>query len=328
MGRAKSIMVSVRTNNEKARIFPGRGKLRLAISLFVLVALASCALAQDTSQDYSQKKADYWYKRGLESTSSGNFNEAIQSFSKAIQMDPENAAIWNGNAIALGALYFSKRDPNSYNESLKAYNRAIELYNKTLQSNPQDVNTWYYKGLALSDKAALIQAGEGLNITSDKDGVTGYYEEALKAYDQAIKINPAYLTAWKNKGNVLYTLAEYNESIQAYDQAIGIDKKYALAWYGKGLALTKLGDYDEAVNAYDSAIENAPDNPAIWYNKGIALSSQGKYDAAIRCYDQAIKLNQSFVEAWNGKGVAYEALGFETEANAAFARARYLADNT
>ncbi len=321
-------MLSVRTNNGKSNFFSGRGKLGLAISLLVLAALASCAIAQETSLDYSQKKADYWYKRGLESTSSGNFNDAIQSFSKAIQMDPENAAIWNGNALALKALYFSKHDPNSYNESLKAYDKAIELYNETLQSNPQDVNTWYYKGLALSDKAALIQAGESLNITSDGDDVTGYYEEAIKAYDQATKINPVYLTAWKNKGNVLYTLAEYNESIRAYDQAIGIDQKYALAWYGKGLALTKLGDYDEAVKAYDSAIENSPDNPDIWYNKGIALSSQGKYDAAIRCYDQAIKLNQSFVEAWNGKGVAYEALGFETEANAAFARARYLADNT
>ena len=328
MEREKAIMVSVRTNTEKSKILAGRGKLRLAISLLVLAALACCALAQDTSLNYSQKKGDYWYKRGLESTGTGNFDDALQSFSKAIQMDPENAAIWNGKALALRALYFSKHDPNSYNESLKAYDKAIELYNETLQSNPQDVNTWYYKGLALSDMAALIQAGESLNITSDGDGVTGYYEEAIKAYDQATKINPAYLTAWKNKGNVLYTLAEYNESIQAYDQAIKIDQKYALAWYGKGLALTKLGDYDEAVKAYDSAIENSPDNPAIWYNKGIALSSQGKYDAAIRCYDQAIKLNQSYVEAWNGKGVAYEGLGFETEANAAFARARYLANNT
>lgn len=327
MERERTILVSARTNIEASKNFAGRGRLWLVISLFVLATLACCALAQDAPLNYSQNKADYWYKRGLESTGLGNFDDALQSFSKAIQMDPKNAAIWNGKALALRALYFSKHDPNSYNESLKAYDKAIELYNESLQLNPQDVNTWYYKGLALSDKTAMLQAGDSLNITNDGNCVTGY-EEAIKAYDQATRINPAYLTAWKNKGNVLYALAKYNESIQAYDQAIEIDKKYALAWYGKGLALTKLEDYDEAVKAYDNAIEASPNNPAIWYNKGIALSSQGKHDAAIRCYDQATKLNQSYVEAWNGKGAAYEALGFETEAKAAFAKARYLASNT
>ncbi len=327
MGRRKSISVLVRSKNKETKIFAGQRRLWLAISFFVLATLASCALAQDASLNYSQKQADYWYKRGLESTGLGNFDDALQSFSKAIQIDPENAAIWNGKALALRALHFSKHDPGSYNESLKAYDKAIELYNKSLQLNPQDVNTWYYKGLALSDKAAMLQAGETLNITSDGNYVTEY-EDAFEAYDQATRINPAYLTAWKNKGNVLYALTRYNESIQAYDRAIEIDKKYALAWYGKGLALTKLGDYDEAIKAYDSAIEISPDNPAIWYNKGIALSNQSKYDAAIRCYDQATKLNQSYVEAWDGKGEAYKALGFETEAKAAFDKARYLASNT
>jgi len=154
-------------------------------------------------------------------------------------------------------LYLSKHDPNSYNESLKAYDEAIRLYDEVLQSNSHDANAWYYKGLALSDKVVLIQSGESLNATGTDQDITGYLEDALKAYEEAIKINPKYLTAWKNKGNVLYALAKYNESIQAYERAIEIDQKYALAWYGKGLALSKLGRYDEAVNAYDRAIESA-----------------------------------------------------------------------
>jgi len=328
MKREKTMKVSGRTNTERSLIFAGSGKFRLIFSLFVLAALGSCALAQEKAPDYSQEKAGYWYKRGLESTGTGDFDDALQSFSKAIQIDPENAAIWNGKALALRSLYFSEHNPNSYNESLKAFDEAIRLYGEALQSNSHDANTWYYKGLALGDKAALMQSGDGLNITGDEHDITGYYEDAIKAYEEAIKINPQYLTAWKNKGNVLYSLAKYNESVQAYEQAIEIDQKYALAWYGKGLALSKLGRYDEAVKAYDQAIKNAPDNEVIWYNKGISLCSQGKYDAAIKCFEQAVKLNQSFAKAWNGKGAAFKELGFETEANAAFARARYLASNT
>jgi len=328
MKREKGISVCRRINPERSLISAGSGKFRLIFFLVVLAALGSCALAQETSPDYSQKRADYWYKRGLESTGTGDFDDALQSFSEAIQIEPENAAIWSGRALALQSLYSSLHDPNSYNESLKAYDEAIRLYGEALQSNSQDANNWYYKGLALSDKTALMKSGEGLNISGTEHDIVGYLEDAIKAYEEAIKINPQYLTAWKNKGNVLYALGEYNESVQAYEQAIEIDQKYALAWYGKGLALSELGRYDEAVKAYDRAIENAPDNEGIWYNKGIALCNMGKYNAAIKCFEQAIKLNQSFVKAWNGKGAAFKELGFETEANAAFARARYLASNT
>jgi len=62
-----------------------------------------------------------------------------------------------------------------------------------------------------------------------------------------------------------------------------------------------------------------------WFYKGVALDDQGKLDDAIKAYDEAIRLDPQDAESWYNKGVALEALDDrETEANAAFAKAKEL----
>ena len=42
----------------------------------------------------------------------------------------------------------------------------------------------------------------------------GRYEEAIKAYDEALKINPQDADAWTNKGNALSNLGRKEEAIK------------------------------------------------------------------------------------------------------------------
>ena len=48
-------------------------------------------------------------------------------------------------------------------------------------------------------------------------GILGNYDEAIMAFDEAIKLNPSFDDAWFNKGLTLDILRKYNESIAAYD---------------------------------------------------------------------------------------------------------------
>jgi tetratricopeptide (TPR) repeat protein len=195
----------------------------------------------------------------------------------------------------------------------------------------QNAKDWYDKGKALDDQ--------------------GKHDEAIKAYDEAIRLDPQYADAWYNKGNILYVLHnKYDEAIQAYDEVIKIDpqndsvwnykgnaltyqgkydeaiKAYDRAieinphfydgnnWYRKGLALYELGRYDEAIQAYDEAIKLNSSKPYYWYDKGKALDDQGKYDEAIRAYDEVIKIDPQYADAWNSKGNALSELGRYDEA--------------
>ncbi len=58
---------------------------------------------------------------------------------------------------------------------------------------------------------------------------------------------------WLDEGTALYNLKRYDEALAAYEQAIRLDPNYAFAYYGKGLALDKLGQSKEARQAYDKA---------------------------------------------------------------------------
>ena len=149
----------------------------------------------------------------------------------------------------------------------------------------------------------------------------GKHDEAIKAYDRSISINPQYAEAWINKGNALYGLGKYDEAIKAYDQAISINPQFAEAWYNKGNALYGLGKYDEAIKAYDQAISINPQFAEAWNNKGNALYGLGKYDEAIKAYDQAISINPQYAEAWSNKGNALRDLGKHDEAIKAYDRA-------
>ena len=51
----------------------------------------------------------------------------------------------------------------------------------------------------------------------------GKSDEAIKAYDKAIEINPHNSDAWYNKGIALYNLNKSDEAIKAYDKAIEIN---------------------------------------------------------------------------------------------------------
>jgi len=49
------------------------------------------------------------------------------------------------------------------------------------------------------------------------------YEEAIKCYDQALKIDPYNSKAWNNKGHALEEIGRLGEAIRCYNKALEID---------------------------------------------------------------------------------------------------------
>jgi len=129
--------------------------------------------------------------------------------------------------------------------------------------------------------------------------------------------------AWQEKGVVFFNLGMYEEALQAFDQAIKLSPKNADNFNSKGVALAQLGKYSEAIKCFDKAIGLKPLFPVPWINKAEALHALGKYQDAIKASDKAIGLDPKYAMAWYSKGLILKA-----EAEAAFAKARELGYNS
>ncbi|MFX0092255.1 MAG: tetratricopeptide repeat protein [Candidatus Hodarchaeota archaeon] len=85
----------------------------------------------------------------------------------------------------------------------------------------------------------------------------------------------------------------YEEALKAYEQALTLDPKNARDWICKGATLNCLTQYAEALSCCDRALSLEPLKEA-WHTKGEVLGKLGRYTEAIECFDQALKIDPDF----------------------------------
>src|SRR3972149_8840742 len=108
-------------------------------------------------------------------------------------------------------------------------------------------------------------------------------EDALKACDKAIEVNPHDLAALFNQGVVLCNLGRYADALKAYDKYLEIVPDYPYALNNKGVALCNLGRYEDAIKAFDKALKVYPKFVLAHSNLGELLAEiQQRANAACK----------------------------------------------
>ena len=156
----------------------------------------------------------------------GNYEKAIASFNKALNLDQNSIFAWYNNGTALA--------------KLGDYDEALECFNKVIKLNPNLANAWNNKGIIL----------DHLKI----------YDEALECFNKAIELDLKYADAWNNKGITFSNLENYDDALECFNKAIELDPEYADAWNNKGMALANLGNNpEEAVKCIAKAVDLDPE---------------------------------------------------------------------
>ncbi len=103
---------------------------------------------------------------------------------------------------------------------------ALQATEKRIRENPQDEDAWYTKSLALKAlnrntdaDYALYKASEAWNTKGIALANQGNYDEAIKAFDEAINLNPEYVEAWNNKGKTLNSQGNRLLALQCFSEA-------------------------------------------------------------------------------------------------------------
>ena len=115
---------------------------------------------------------------------------------------------------------------------------------------------------------------------------------------------PDFLQAWFNLGNVLRDAGRNDEAIHAYEQAVRYGPDYAEAYNNLGSLFQRFGRLPEATAALRQALRSQPNYPRAKNNLGVVLTEERKFDQAVELFHQVIADQPDFVEPYNNLGVA------------------------
>ncbi|MFB6123290.1 MAG: tetratricopeptide repeat protein [Haloferacaceae archaeon] len=147
------------------------------------------------------------------------------------------------------------------------------------------------------------------------------FEEATETFERAAQFADEdsldEQEAWVNKGAAHAELEEYDEAIGAYQDALRIDEDSehaATAHTNLAYALWEFGRTEEALDHSERAVEVDPRFPQAWYNRGFFLTERGLHEEAVNCFDNAIRLGMRNATVLEEKARALEELGRDEEA--------------
>ncbi len=185
------------------------------------------------------------------------FDQALESYDRAIFLDAKLALAHHGRGNALAA-------KGRNNESLAAYDEALR------------------------QMPTLVQALVNRSIILSKNGD---YARAIEGYDKAIALFPNYAEAHFNRGVALMSLDRFSEALSCCDRALELRPDYVAALVNRGYVLDQMKDLAGAIVSYQKAIGIKPDEVTALTNLGELHSRQAEFPAALEFFGRALALS-------------------------------------
>jgi tetratricopeptide (TPR) repeat protein len=251
----------------------------------------------------------------------GQFERAAESGRRAVQLQPDFAEAANNLGSVLLALGRTEE--------------AAEQFRTAVRLQPGYAMAWNNLGNALrlqGDKAQALahfrQAAQLDPTLAEAHSNLGqlllecYQRQAALAHcREAVRLRPHFPEAQNNLGNVLRELSRLDEAKACYAEVLRLHPGLAMTYNNIGQALQEESKLDEALSWYLRGLQLDPDSARIHSNLASALEEQEKHAEAIAHYEQALRLDPNYAEAYCGLGWVRHEQGQFQEALALYQQA-------
>ena len=155
------------------------------------------------------ESAEVYYNIGYVKTAQGQYQEGIEAFRKATQLDRLFAKAFEAMGRAHKALGQPEKAEECLNKAAEIYLssdkevEAEEVLNEILEVNPDTVNVYNTMGVLYRKK--------------------GDYPTALKHYQKALKIHPKEPNIYYNIGRIHVDMKNLDEAKSYFDKALTLD---------------------------------------------------------------------------------------------------------
>lgn len=263
---------------------------------------------EPTNEDYRQRFDNIAelinnFKAGVDASNRRNYSEAIQKFDAVLDEFPGFAPahyrlgfVYSTQEKVDQAVQSFKRaiqeDPNNNNYQKALENMAKSHFQNGINAYRRGDLTGAEQGFktAISIDSNFKQAQYMLGIIARRRGNTN---EAIRRYQAAIDIDLQYEQAWFAMGLAYKSSAQDNKALNAFTHATDINSNYDKAWVERGLLLTKMKRYDQAINSFRQAIQANSQNATAHEGMGMVYKEQGNFQQAAQQFETALGFDET-----------------------------------
>lgn len=241
---------------------------------------------------------EIWWAKGEILAKTNNLNDAVETFTKALNKIPGDCYEYAYLADKILSLY------DNYGDAI-----ALKVTDKALAINPDNCIIWWTKGKILdtinkSDDAVEAFA-KALNVITDNvlpsydlDAKFRELDEttASQVVNKALKVEIQSLDFLLNKARFFDIIQKSDEAVEVSNEALRIepDNIELLSIKAKNISSTKR--YEEAVEVINEALKIKPENTELLSDKYKYLLSAKEYDEALKVIDEILKKNYDNTE--------------------------------
>jgi tetratricopeptide (TPR) repeat protein len=214
---------------------------------------------------------------------------AIEAFSKAIELDPDNVAFLNSRGWS-----YELRGQDDL---------ALADFNLALQKRPNAPVIYNNRGMIYLRRGAL--------------------QSALDDFNAALKFKPDMYYAHTNRGRVLAMNRDFDGALADFAEAERIDPNPPQAGVFRCVAYTDMGKFDDAIDDCNKVIARVPNYLYALCSRAEAHMGKGNLDAALKDLNTALGYNPNHVRAHMDRGRLFEKRGDLAQARADYRSAAY-----
>ena len=259
-----------------------RGLLVLALSFSTVSGLmAPAALEAQASETAQLAQADEpvtisdWLNKALEAREIGDWDTALQAYSRVLNLNPEVAEAYVGRGFV-----FSE---------MKHYGDAVEDFSAAIELMP---------------KESMIFVGRGLAY---------YYQDlddqALADFNQALKLKPDNADALFHRGRLEAYHKRYQEAVADLSGAINLNANNAWGYFERAKSYVGLEQEDKALADYQKALELVPLYDRVYDSRGNLHLYKHRLAEALEDFTHAIQLDPEEADYFKHRSATYEEMG-------------------
>jgi len=198
----------------------------------------------------------------------GYFDQAEASFQLALQDDPSSAEACYG----LGSAYLNQQKTAAARES---FERATKLH-----ANYPDTraNAW-----------------NNLGLLATQEGRT---DEAIRCFQEAVRLSPDHLIALNNLGNAYRLEKSWAEARKTFERALAVSANDPEANYGLAMVFAQADATADAYEYLQKALKSRPAYPEALNNLGILYVRTQRLDQAVASFEECIRIAPGFDQSY------------------------------